>query len=228
VARSAILWAAVGLLAAPALCGCGDWKARKQSEERARAAEQARQAAEAEPGRRREVAEGLRSLRAACEAKGPGARLRGKALVWDLTEGKLSPAHERLPAELQGKTTDPELTVFLSVERSKAFSRAYGDGIRGGASALIEEAIRKGTVAGRGALSPRPAPRPPAFSGYRVDQKVCVVYWPSKEPAGSALVKGLEPQDVILRPRGAGASDELGEFTTPLVGWIAGLPRGAN
>jgi hypothetical protein len=92
----------------------------------------------------------------------------------------------------------------------------------------VEEAIRKGTAAGRGAPLPRPAPRPPAFSGYRVDQKVCVAYWPSKEPAGAALIKGLEPEDVVLRPRGAGASDELGDFTTPLVAWITRLPRGAK
>lgn len=157
----------------------------------------------------RDLIEHARPLVDECRRLGrPEGRvsLLGKALILDLETGTRREANDYLPEELRGNPTDPELTLFLIVEKHRTLVATY-----------TETNAKNDT----------------RITGYRVDVDLAVIRWPSKKPVGMVRVKGDNPPEFIsVRQFMTGASTlptaVTGWFDLSLSRWVAGLPAAGN
>jgi hypothetical protein len=216
---------------------------KKRDKEAAEAAVRKKQADEAAWQQR--VLVDARALVPECERlKDIGTiRLRGKAIVWDLTEsGGRMLGDDVLSADLRASSADPEVTVLLISEnlpvRRKTYEVAQLSPYRGGAADLVREAISKGVGTAspskgypsdwrklwNGSKEKEPAPSdPPGIPGYRVDRKVCVVSWPEKKAVGCTVVTGEEPPSSVYLNKGD--KEYRNNSLAPLGKWLTSLPR---
>jgi hypothetical protein len=126
-------------------------------------------------------------------------KLQGKALICDATGKKVSAAQAKLPAEIQAKPGDQNVTVFLVVEEREVLCKSYFGGL--------------GEFLG-GKAKPIP--------GYRIDYTVAIVDFQSKKALGQWVARGEEPPDIVKK----GLYDRTpvyGPRGSLLPQWVAGL-----
>ena len=125
-------------------------------------------------------------------------RAKGKVLIWDAMEDKLSDAHLRLPADIRATHPEGPISVFLVTAKERRWTRA--------------------TFAPLNHSGGKP--------GVQILPTVCLIEMPNGDPVGRAKLRAYEPNFSDANRQWETSNEITGDWPESVMEWAVYLATG--